>query len=600
MGGVLSLIDGRSRRAHRDFGTLDPELTRAIDQLMEQFDGTNSIKSVDELMRRLRISLTVQGLGDMRIPEQTARQYISHQFQKRGRTTRSHTTRKLRGVMAMTSYPAIRPGQVVAIDVTRADNFVIDPYRGVPVSVEIITALDICTRVVLALRVVPRSANAIEAGLILYDILRPFSTTISADRCDDWRWAGVPEFLGPLDQAVAKAEELNGVRPLLGDHHIPGLLPEAVRVDHGSIFTGEHFRRVCDRFGIHLLLSRGKKPTDNAYVERWHETLVEPLLQVPGYKGRNISQRGSRAGRIVYHDDGYAYFEGEGCGLTPRELEVHLREYIAGVYHRRPHDGLTVADRGVDVDDARTGITPLEAFDALLSTTGRLHVLQRPDLMYDLLPIRWGTISHAGVEFFNLTYDSEALNPYRDVLPGFFRDGDRAAPFFYDPRDMSRVWFRDPRTDEIHAIPWRRAYQLTAPMTKSVLDKARSLCRARYDAHLPMSSAALQREILDAINDIGDVERLHANPELADWAPNLTSAHMRYARAGHDHAEAAVAAALVHQNAGRTGSTAAGDAGARVTGTSEPSPLSRDTTPGVATAAPAAGWTELDLSKGPR
>jgi putative transposase len=64
-------------------------------------------------------------------------------------------------------YPAIRPGQVVAIDATRADNRVFDSLTGRAFSVEILTALDVATRVVLALRVVPRSANGIDAGLLL-------------------------------------------------------------------------------------------------------------------------------------------------------------------------------------------------------------------------------------------------------------------------------------------------------------------------------------------------------------------------------------------------------------------------------------------------
>ncbi|MBZ4498708.1 MULTISPECIES: hypothetical protein [Dermacoccus] len=253
-GGVLALIDGRSKKSHKDFASLDPELMRVADEVLSAMDGTQSLLEINELYRRTRLALNCEGLHDVHVPEATLRAYLSRGLNQRGRTTRRQTTTRLRGAMAVTSYPALRPGQVVAVDVTRADNFVVDPWTGEAISVEIMTALDVSSRVALALRVVPRSATSIEAGLLLYDVLRPFSQAVSKDRADDWRWAGAPEFFGPISNAVVKAEELS-VRPLIGEHVIPGVLPEAIRADHGSIFTSRHFMMVCDRLDIHLLLA---------------------------------------------------------------------------------------------------------------------------------------------------------------------------------------------------------------------------------------------------------------------------------------------------------------------------------------------------------
>ena len=43
------------------------------------------------------------------------------------------------------------------------------------------------------------------------------------------------------------------------------------------------------------------------------------------------------------------------------------------------------------------------------------------NLIYQFLPIRWGKIDHAGVEFKDLVYDSPILDPYRSVASGHFR-----------------------------------------------------------------------------------------------------------------------------------------------------------------------------------
>lgn len=541
-GGLLALVDKRRVRRHTMFASLDPEARRVAQEVVGHLDGTWSVRSVDELFRRTLLSLKAEGLDAMEVPEATLRAYLSHLKKAAGATTRSHTTKKLRGVLALSAYPALRPGQVVAIDVTRADTFCVDPWTGQAVSVEIITAIDVCTRVVLALRVVPRSANAVEAGLILYDVLRPFSQAVEPDRVHDWRWAGVPETVGAIDDAIVEAERLSG-RPLLGEHAIPGLLPDAIRADKGSIFTGGYFRQVCASLGIHLLLSRGKKPTDNSFVERWHETLQRCLQQLAGHKGRNVSQRGSDAGTIVRDKKGRATFKGDGPGLTPRELELRLREFITTDYHRTRHGGITVVDRAIEDRSPAVGMTPLELFDALLLAVGRIHVLQRPDLLYDLLPTLWLTIRHDGVEYKDLTFDSADLDDFRNVPKGFFRDGDRAAPFLYDPRDLSRLWFRHPHTGAAVEIPWRRAFQLLAPMTDVVLEAATKTVRRRGGTNQGINKAALQREILTTVNDIASIDRLRADPDLVDWKPNkVTAAHLRASRSQFDHDEAAAAA----------------------------------------------------------
>lgn len=70
-----------------------------------------------------------------------------------------------------------------------------DPLSGRAYSAEIPTAIEVATRVVRAIRVVPQSANGIEAGLLIYDVCRPFSPAVEGASISDWRWVGLPEQL---------------------------------------------------------------------------------------------------------------------------------------------------------------------------------------------------------------------------------------------------------------------------------------------------------------------------------------------------------------------------------------------------------------------
>lgn len=274
-GGLFALIDRRSARGRTQFGTLDPDIKRVCREVIARFDGTESAKRQKDIFRQVIGKLTASDYNVEEIPKDTLRKYIKQQSKPLGRTTRAHKTNKLRTTASYSSFATVGVGQLVAIDVTRADNFCYDPFTGTAVSVEVMTAIDLASRVIVGVRVFPRSPTGFEAGLLLVDVLRPYNLAVDPARVDDWRWAGVPESIGLFPHALAEVQRIEGLanRPLVGEHGIPGVLPDAIRADRGSIFTGTHFRALCQQFGINLLLSRGAHPTDNAVMERFWETL---------------------------------------------------------------------------------------------------------------------------------------------------------------------------------------------------------------------------------------------------------------------------------------------------------------------------------------
>lgn len=260
--GFAGLIDGRKIRRSDRFAKIDETFRSTIDEIVTTLDGDRSTISHREILRQARVSMKKRGEAGYAAPQRATAEYISWLMSKRGSTTRAQRSNKLRGSSGHASFEAIWPGQVVAIDVTRADVLVWDPTHERVFSVEIITAIDVTTRVVVALRVVPKSADGVDAGLILYDILRPFSLQVAGTDVSHWRWAGLPSAV-EMDAREVRTE--NGIvlpvpgQTLQGEHRIPSLLPGAIRADHGTIFVGEYFRMLLRDFGIDLMLSRRRR-----------------------------------------------------------------------------------------------------------------------------------------------------------------------------------------------------------------------------------------------------------------------------------------------------------------------------------------------------
>jgi transposase InsO family protein len=512
--GFRGLVDGRRTRARQDFEALDPRYRAIVDLELRAFDGAPSMVNKLEIQRRVWVALKVEGLTRDVVPERLADEYLAWRIQSLGRHPREHRSNVARSRASTKSAPVTHPSHV-CMDVTRADNLVFDELHEAVFSVEITTVISMSTAVVLALRVTPRSANSVEAGLALYDTMRPFSMTVSGTDVGDWRWAGIPR---SLSVDIESVRELNThLEPSLqGEHRIPGLRPTSLRTDHGSIFVGSHFQALLREFEIDFLPSRIGASTDNAVIERWHETLQRGLQQIAGYKGRNAKERG----RHIIADQPL---------LTATELETHLRRFVALDYHRDWHEGLQLPSA------PHLRLTPLMKYDCDLAATGTIDVPQRADLIYQFLPVIWLTPGNAGVEHRNLRYDAEVLKDFRTLRKGTFRADDSAAPFHIDPRDVSRLWFRHPETDRIHEIPWRGAHLIDAPMTDKVLERAIDLVKARGGNKVLKKHTATQQ----IIDELGEIT---APKGKKDQKSAIAAARVRFESSRRDHREASTAA----------------------------------------------------------
>ena len=362
---------------------------------------------------------------------------------------------------------ASRPGEYVLMDSTRLDVFAMEPVTLRWVQAELTIAMDLFTRCILGLRVTPVSTKSVDVASVLFEVLSPPAVPEGWPPEAAWPYHGVPGTL------VADADTAQGPR-----FSGPGLLPDTLVVDHGSVYLSDHVTSTCARLGISVQPARPYTPTDKSPVERFFRTLGEGLLEaLPGYKGPDVFSRGKDC-------EGDAFF-------YLGELESIVREWTAVVYHRRPHDSLA--------DPRLPGLkmSPVQRFGYGIARAGWIEVPRDPDVRLEFLPVQWRTVQHYGVEIGGLRYNGPALAGYRDRASPYQGARPGLWPFAVNPDDVSRIYFRDPADGRWHELPWEHAADLDMPFSAETLAYAKSLA-ARKD-RFPDTRRALS-DLLGAWN----------------------------------------------------------------------------------------------------
>lgn len=121
--------------------------------------------------------------------------------------------------------------------------------------------------------------------------------------------------------------------------------------------------------------------------------------------------------------------------MTLPELERWLTLQIAGVYHLTTHSAL--------------GQSPLRAWQE--STKKLKQPIRLPadaqEFFLDFLPAEARLIRKDGIHFHSIRYWSSVLSPWAGRLQ-------RPVRVAFDPRNLSRVYLRDPNGQQYWAIPY--------------------------------------------------------------------------------------------------------------------------------------------------
>jgi transposase InsO family protein len=455
--GPVGLIDGRSGRPADPLAGVDGRwLTMCRAVLAEHTDASRPTRQL--LLERVAARVDAEhGPGEVRRPGPKKARAVLGEL-TRGTNAFVGATKQKRSIAARPSgvygrLRATRPGEYLLLDTTPLDVFAMEPLTLRWVGLELTIAMDLFSRAICGMRLSAMSTKAVDAAVVLFETLTPASKANTGTGL--LPYAGLPEVV------VVDAEQacFAGAAHTGRGDGLPGVAAETLVVDHGKIYLSEHVLAVCERLGISIQPARPLTPTDKAACERFFRTLREGLLvALPGYKGPDVYSRGA-------DPEGCAYFFVD-------ELERIIREWIATIYHRRPHEGLVEPGApGVD-------LSPAEMFEAGLARTGRLRIPTHPGLVFDFLPTAWRTIQHYGVEMHGLRYNGRALNPYRNRTSPYTGVHAGKWPVRFDPDDISKVYFCDPADNAWHSLAWEHADDIGVPFSAETLAYARRLALA--------------------------------------------------------------------------------------------------------------------------
>jgi hypothetical protein len=474
--GLAGLVDGRVARAATG-AAVDERLRAAI---VAEGQGLAEGSDVSKMQFRARVAsrLARESGEPLELPASrpTFNRLVDDVLGPTGlfrRPAKSRRSAQSAPSEDLGSLVAERPGEYVAIDTTGLDVFAIDPFTFQWVGLDLTAALDVCTRSILAFRLTPFSTQGVDLALLLSDLLSPTPM--------DGRWpSDVPyPYCGVPESLVLRAFELPQGTPLAPR---PTVRPGTVVIDRGRDYQSVVFMAACEQLHINVQSARPYRGSDKPWIERLFRTMRERLLEgLPGYTGPNVLARGKD-------------IEADAVYFT-HELEAIIGRWIAVDYQCRPHDGLRLPQ----VPHLR--LSPNEAYEEAVGRAGFLYAPRDPDLHLRLLPVQARVISRAGVEVAGLTYDSPALDPYRQQrCPWLAFEG--KWPIRVDPRDLHRAWFQDPRDQRFHELRWRHAREVERPFGASAITYVKRLLvqsgmRRPTEEEIAMGLARLLHELSD-------------------------------------------------------------------------------------------------------
>ncbi|MGW7328417.1 helix-turn-helix domain-containing protein [Streptomyces sp. NPDC054840] len=493
----------KAARPDGGLGHADPRWVEAAVGILNEYQG-ESRPSVKVVLERVQARLEAQfGPQEVPLPKHTASYRWMQELERRHPTFRLSTQRnrdiadRPKGVYG--KLRPTRPGEYVLMDTTRLDVFALDPVTLRWLQAELTVAMDWYTRCIIGIRVTPVSTKAVDAAAVLYQSYRPRPVPESWPREAVWPDHGIPR------EVLVDTEAVHG--PITGASG-PSLVPETLVVDHGKIYLSAHLTSVCQRMGISVQPARLRTGRDKGPIERFFRTLREDLLQVlPGYKGPDLHSRG-----LNPEKDAFFFLH---------ELEAIIREWVAVVYHRRPHSGL------VDPHLPTVELSPAAMFEHGLARAGFIEVPRDPDLAYEFLDVSMRTVQHYGVEINGRRYNGGCLDGLRDMAGSDIALDKRRLPFFADPDDITRIHYRD---DERlwHTLEWEHTPGLQMPLSEEALRFARRLAAKEYTYPNDRLALALLLERWNLGLGTSLVERRMAlrlaREQLKDELPDPTAA----------------------------------------------------------------------------
>jgi len=348
-GTVLSLVD-RKRGRPEGHRTLDRNLEEIVRATINAYYLKRNRPTVSQLVRDVQTTCMSAGLKPPHRRTILARLEdidIQNRARRRGDQKTVKATTPVPG-----TFGSSRPLDVVQIDHTKADVFVVDEETRQPVGRPWLTlAMDVYSRMVTGFYLTMEPPSRLSTSLcLLHSVFDKSAWLREREIGEPWPVAGTPG---------------------------------TVHVDNGPDFRSRAFKRGCEDAGIAIDWRPPGEPRFGGHIERLIGTQMGKLHLLPGTTFSNAQELGE-------------YDSKRHAALTLRELERYLALDIVGSYHQSIHSGLSRPPLAVWRE--HEGEIPL-----------RLPQ-DRMRFWLSFLPEQERTLRPTGIHLFGLRYWSAALS----------------------------------------------------------------------------------------------------------------------------------------------------------------------------------------------
>lgn len=446
--GLIGLVDVRILRGGRPTGRSSSELIQLADEVLSS-QRSVSTGTRSRAIEQITAKAEARGLD---VSSRSTLYRLVANLERQRHPFGNATTRRTQANRPHRAYGhqlPTRPGELVEIDSTPLDVMVLYPDGGTG-RVDLTVALDVATRTLCAAILRPVATKAVDAALMLARALTPLSSQPG--------WAESVAF----SRALLPAGMISDPDILERDAQARPLITfESVTIDRGRVFVSNTFLNACERLQISLVKAAPKTPTDKPHVERVFASINSLFTQyLPGYTGHNVVQRGpDPAPEQVW---------------PLAQVQDLLDQWIVQCWQNRPHSGLRLPAM------PRQDLSPNEMHAALSSVAPSIPlVLDTADYL-ELLPRAWRSVQRYGVNLHGLTFDSPALDPFRNRTSGLrLGEARNRWEIRYDPYRINRIFLRDHRSNNWIEAAWTLEAQTMAPFSLDVLHAARRALACR-------------------------------------------------------------------------------------------------------------------------
>jgi putative transposase len=220
-----------------------------------------------------------------------------------------------------------------------------------------------------------------------------------------------------------------------GDWPCWGIM-KTIHADNAKEFRGKMLKMACKEYGIKLIFRKVKTPEYGGHIERMMGTFKTDINHLPGKMVAN------KADRKYYDTDGTA------C-MTLQEIERWLVTYIIKVYGNKFHEGIGNSPRkkleeGIFGPNSNgSGIPP--------------RITDESKVRLNFMPYEERTVQDYGIKWDRINYSADVLSTYINVVDPNSGKLHAKRKFIVrrDPRDISKIYFLDPKSKQYYTIPYR-------------------------------------------------------------------------------------------------------------------------------------------------